>query len=274
LEVLAEMLETVVVCTFRTIPCDVDGQVDEDLQIRSDAASREHDDGSQLGQIDPPSVSLVRKRRSGEPIAHDPPPVGQSRLDYLFDVLCPVGCHQQRLCTDGNAASFSVEEQRPQFGAERGCTRLGSEEGAEGTGKQVRLSRLAGPVDAFEHDEPASARVGRLNHDLRRYVSAVSEVDAAAFATAPAFAALVAFFAVLEAFFVVFEAFFVVFDALAVLVAFFAVFVALAAFAARPLLTGGPAARRSASNSDARSIVMLSMSSPRRSDALVVPSVT
>ena len=36
----------------------------------------------------------------------------------------------------------------------------------------------------------------------------------------------------------------------------------------------GPAARRSASSSEARSTVRVSTSSPVRSDALVVPSVT
>ena len=51
-------------------------------------------------------------------------------------------------------------------------------------------------------------------------------------------------------------------------------FLAGAFFLAAFLRVDGPAARRSASSSAARSTVRLSTSSPRRSEALVVPSVT
>ena len=59
-------------------------------------------------------------------------------------------------------------------------------------------------------------------------------------------------------------------------VAFFAVdfFLAGAAFLAAFLFLAGPAARRSASSSEARSMVMDSTASPLRRLALVVPSVT
>src|SRR5581483_9351270 len=121
--------------------------------------------------------------------------------------------------------------------------------GPERLGQEARLGRLAAAVDAFEGDQAARHGHGQSPEPWGSAPSAPAPSAAAADADADFFAA--AFFAP-------------VFFAAAFLVAgafFAAVFLAGAFFAPRARLAGGPAARRSARSSAARSMVIVSGSS-------------
>ena len=134
------------------------------------------------------------------------------------------------------------------------------QERPERRGHRPGLGRLATPVDALERDEATAGgghvQNGSVDGAFIAAGSAPSEtVEPAAFLVAPAF--LAAAFFLVGAFFA--EAFFLA-------GAFF-----VDAFFLR---VDGPAARRSARSSDARSMSMASTLSPLRRLALVVPSVT
>src|ERR1019366_9226109 len=156
--------------------------------------------------------------------------------------------HEKGFGPLGHGGKLGIEQQRAQGGAQLRRARLCGGQRSDGAGQSQRLGRLAAAVDSLEGDEPAES------------AHAVSGVPFDAFFAVALFFAALAVVAFFAAFLVVFLA------DLAALVDF----EALAALPAR--FTAGPAARRSASSSAARSMVMVSGSSPLRNDALVVPS--
>src|SRR6185437_3145837 len=194
--------------------------------------------------------------------------------DDLVDVLGPVGSHQQSFGPGSRGGVVGVEQEVAKGPAEVGGAGLVGEDGPEALGQPTGLGGLAAAVDALQGDQPAPAG--------RRFVARATLCHCAPLGRchcaplgrchcAPLGRGHSAFFLAAARLAGAFLA------AAFLVVAFLATPAFLAgAFLAPPALrlVDGPAARRSANSSAARSMVMCSTSSPLRREALVVPSVT
>ena len=250
MEVGVETLQAIGAVQIEATACQRRGHVEEHGQVGDDPAGRPQHQAAQLLEVEAASVSLVGEGRPREPFGDDPPTLVERGPHHLGHVLSPVGRHEQRLGSFRHSGEGGIEQERAQ-GRPSGVA-PGS---AVNTAPMAPASRTA-CVDFPQPSTPSRAisRPRPLTPSRASPSTPSSPSSAVAAFFARAFLAVVLFLALLAD------------------LAAFADFEALAARPAR--FTGGPAARRSASNSAARSMVIVSGSSPLRSDALVVPSVT
>src|SRR5665213_1596513 len=233
-------------------------EVEQDSEVGLDAAGGPPDQFLELPAVETAPEPLVGEGRGRVAIGDDPAPGLEGGSDHLGYVLGPVGRHQQGLGPWRHRDAVPAEHQVPQCAPERGGPGLEGGDGTEALGQHPSLGGFTAAVDPLQGDQaaPGGGHSSSLVLGTATTGAASCLADAACLVAAAVFAPafLAAAFlagAFLAVVFFLAGAFF--------LVAFF---------------LAGPAARRSASSSAARSTVNDSTSSPRRREALVVPSVT
>ena len=136
-------------------------QVQDQRQIRREPAESKPVQRVEIGERESFTVALVSERRIGKAVGHDPDPVCQRGLDQPDDVIVASCREQQCLADRVPALAVPLEEQPPDCLGVRRTARLASaprrDAGAlECSEKKARLGRLAGPLPAFDRDEPAA----------------------------------------------------------------------------------------------------------------------
>jgi nickel/cobalt exporter len=190
-EVEAELEPRLVVRGLASKP-DLDGQVEEDREVGTEAAGRDRLEPSELGEGDAGPVALVGERRIGEPGADHGRPGRQARADDLVDELSACGAEEERIrqrrdrrgglgctglgctglgctglgCTGLGRLAVVSEKDRSDMLAEPRTTRLPRPEDIEPVGPEVSLEadglrRFPGALGSLDRDEPAAVGWGR-----------------------------------------------------------------------------------------------------------------
>src|SRR5690606_17551457 len=118
-------LETVMRAIRDPRPADLDGGIEQQRQIRLEAALHAVAKTFEERRVDPSASALIRERRIGEAIANDPFAALERRLDHERQMLRSRREHQQGFgLAPERLAVVAVEQEIPQALAEHRASRL------------------------------------------------------------------------------------------------------------------------------------------------------
>jgi nickel/cobalt exporter len=146
---------------------DLDGNVEEDREVRPEPVGRDRFQPVEVLERQAATVALVGLRRVRESSADDRGPCRESRLDHLDDELVAGSVEEERIGDRVDPAGAGIEEELADPLAERRPARLPRPDDRHAALRQVRLEasrlgRLAGALWSFDGDEPAPGSVGRV----------------------------------------------------------------------------------------------------------------
>ena len=162
-------------------------QIEDEREIGFEPAGRHSPNRPEVGRGQPTGVPLVDDVRQREPIRDDHLAASQRGADDFFDQLRPRRHEQERLGRRRHSLFAAMEEELPQFPAERRAARIGTSRNRdllprEPVDEQPALGRFPGAVETIERKEYrfrhflASVRIQPLFLNQAQYLAGCQAV--------------------------------------------------------------------------------------------------